>query len=64
MKYILAVFLVICCLPVHAIGNLTPVNIQGVYVRESRTDVILEVDHNNPTGCENTKTLIILLMNS
>lgn len=44
----------------YAIGNLSPIGIKGVYVRESRTDVVLETDHNNPTDCINNRILIIV----
>lgn len=45
---------------VFAAGNLSAVNIEGIYVRESRTDIYLVENNNNPLGCTNAKRLVII----
>tara|TARA_Y100000588_G_C13903204_1_gene773803 strand:- start:390 stop:707 length:318 start_codon:yes stop_codon:yes gene_type:complete len=44
----------------YAVGNLSPVNIEGIYVREGRTDIYLKEDSNNPLNCTHANLLTIL----
>jgi hypothetical protein len=43
-----------------AVGNISPVEISGVYVRESRVDIYLTTAHTNPNGCSITNQLVLI----
>jgi hypothetical protein len=60
MKILLSIFLALTSLGANAMGNMSSAGISGVYIRESRVDVVLTAPHNNPTGCPIATELVIL----
>jgi hypothetical protein len=56
-----AAALLLTSLSANAVGNFGAVEIAGVYVRESRVDIILAAVHSNPTGCVNTTELVLII---
>jgi len=60
MKVILVVMLLTISNLVLAVGNITAVEIDGVYVREERVDVYLKSPHSNPGNCEVLTQLVLI----
>lgn len=59
IKILFGVFISLAWHTASAIGNIEPVEIRDVYVREYRIDIILVQPYSNPLACENNTMLVL-----
>lgn len=60
MKLLCAATLNLACVSAQAVGNISPVEVVGVFVRESRIDIHLSAPHGNPMNCAIDTELVLL----